>query len=350
MVFPEAKKYLFFGYFRVTINLLKMRVALVGATGMVGRVLRKIFNNYTVKKLLSVASKKSFGFGEEISFQDTHCRILSLEEAISLNPYLSLFSAGCEISKKWALRFVEYGSFVIDNSSAWRMDPNKPLLITEINTGDISEKDKVIANPNCSTIQFVMILATLHKRYIARRIVISTYQAVTGTGKKSRNQLEKESRGKFVEKIYTHQIYKNVLPYCDLLKEGGYTKEEIKLIRETKKILKEDRISITATNARLPITGGHSECVTISFKKKIYLDEIRNIFSNTPGIIVQDCPENCYYPMPILSKGKDEVFVGRIRRETSNSLNLWIVADNLLKGAANNAIQISEYLFNNQFL
>lgn len=327
-----------------------MRVALVGATGMVGRGLLKIFN--TVKKLLSVASKKSFVFGEEISFQDTHCscRILSLEEAISLNPYFSLLSAGCEISKKWALRFVEYGSFVIDNSSAWRMDPNKPLLITEINAGDISEKDKVIANPNCSTIQLVMILATLHKRYIAHRIVISTYQSVTGTGQKSRNQLEKESMVKFVEKIYYHQIYKNVLPYCDLLKEGGYTKEEIKLIRETKKILKEDSISITATNARLPISGGHSECVTIYFKNKIYLDEIRNIFSNTPGIVVQDCPENCYYPMPILSKGKDEVFVGRIRRDSSNSLNLWIVADNLRKGAANNAIQISEYLFNNQFL
>lgn len=324
-----------------------MRVALVGATGMVGRVLLKIFN--TVKKLFTVASKKSFG--EEISFQCIS-RILSLEEAISLNPYLSLFSAGFEISKKWALRFVEYGSFVIDNSSAWRLDPNKPLLIPEINAGEISEKDKVIANPNCSTIQLGMVLAPLHKRYIAHRIVISTYQSVTGTGKKSSNQLEKESMVKFVEKIYYHQIYKNVLPHCDLLKEGGYTKEEIKLIRETKKILKEYSISITATNARLPITGGHSECVTISFKNKIYLDEIRNIFSNTPGIVVQDCPENCYYPMPILSKGKDEVFVGRIRRDSSkdNSLNLWIVADNLRKGAANNAIQISEYLFNNQFL
>lgn len=329
-----------------------MRVALVGATGIVGRVLLKIFKKISGKKVLSVASKKSFGFGEEISFKfkDTHCRILSLEEVISLNPYFSLLSAGCEISKKWALRFVEYGSFVVDNSSAWRMDPNKLLIITEINVGDISEKDKVIANPNCSTIQLLIILTPLHKRYIAHRLVISTYQSVTGTGKKSRNQLEKESLGKFVEKIYKHQIYKNVLPYCDLIKEGGCTKEEIKLIRETKKILKEDRISITATNARLPITGGHSECVTIYFKNKIYLDEILNIFSNTPGILVQNCPENCYFPMPILSKGKDEVFVGRIRRYSTNSLNLWIVADNLLKGAANNAIQIYEYLFNNQFL
>lgn len=320
------------------------KVVIVGATGMVGRVMLEVLEkrNFPIDTLYTVASENSIN--QEIYFKGYPYKVISIEEAISLQLDIALFSAGAEISKKWAPRFAKSGVTVIDNSSAWRMDPDKQLIVPEVNGNILSIRNKIIANPNCSTIQLVMILYPLHKKYNIKRVIVSTYQSVTGTGKKGIDQLESEISGIYDKKIYPYPIYKNVIPHCDIFEKEGYSKEELKLIQETQKILGDTNIAITATAARIPVIGGHSESVNITFKKKFIINEVRELLSNTPGVIVRDQPEKNIYPMPIHAHGKDEVFVGRIRRDFSkkNSLNLWIVADNLRKGAATNAIQIAE--------
>ncbi|WP_299119011.1 aspartate-semialdehyde dehydrogenase [uncultured Tenacibaculum sp.] len=329
-----------------------MRVAVVGATGMVGNVMLQVLaeRNFPVTELIPVASERSVG--KQIEFKGTNYTIVGLETAVSMKPDVALFSAGGSTSLEWAPKFAEAGTTVIDNSSAWRMDTTKKLVVPEINASELTENDKIIANPNCSTIQMVLALAPLHKKYGIKRLVISTYQSITGTGVKAVQQLENESKGIEGETAYPYQIHKNALPHCDVFEEAGYTKEELKLVRETHKILNDPSIGITATSVRIPVVGGHSEAVNIEFDNHFEVEDIRKILSETDGVVVQDDIENNVYPMPFYSEGKDEVFVGRIRRDLSqpNSLNMWIVSDNLRKGAATNTIQIAEYLVANNLI
>ncbi|OZV70904.1 aspartate-semialdehyde dehydrogenase [Winogradskyella aurantia] len=323
-----------------------MKIAVVGATGLVGSVMLKVLEerNFSIDELLVVASERSVG--KTISFRGKDYTVISIPDAISERPDIALFSAGGGTSLEWAPKFAEVGTTVIDNSSAWRMDLNKKLVVPEINAHQLVKEDKIIANPNCSTIQMVMALAPLHKAYKIKRIVVSTYQSVSGTGVKAVEQLENEIAGKKGEMAYPYPIHKNAIPHCDVFEENGYTKEEMKLVRETQKILDDTSIAVTATAVRIPTAGGHSESVNVEFENDFDLNEVRKLLSNTDGIVVQDNLDVNMYPMPIYANGKDEVFVGRIRRDTSqpNSLNLWIVSDNLRKGAATNTVQIAEYL------
>jgi aspartate-semialdehyde dehydrogenase len=323
-----------------------MRIAVIGATGMVGTVMLKLLaeRNFEITELILVASERSVG--KQISFRDKNHTIVSLQNAVNATPDIALFSAGGDTSLKWAPKFADVGTTVIDNSSAWRMDPDKKLVVPEINGDVLTATDKIIANPNCSTIQLVMALSPLHLKYNMKRVVISTYQSVSGTGVKAVQQLNNEEAGIKGEMAYPHPIGRNALPHCDVFLENGYTKEEMKLVKEPKKILRDQSFSVTATAVRIPTAGGHSEAVNVQFEKDFDLTEVRKLLSETPGVVVQDDVGNNVYPMPITAHHKDEVFVGRIRRDESqeNSLNLWIVSDNLRKGAATNTIQIAEYL------
>jgi len=323
-----------------------MRIAVVGATGMVGNVMLKVLEerNFPITELILVASEKSVG--KIISFKGEGYVVVSLSDAVLMQPNIALFSAGGDTSLQWAPKFAEVGTTVIDNSSAWRMDIDKQLIVPEINAQELSKNDKIIANPNCSTIQMVMALAPLHKKYKIKRIVVSTYQSISGTGIKAVKQLENEMAGVKGDMAYHYPIHQNAIPHCDVFEENGYTKEEMKLVRETQKILNDDSLAITATAVRIPTSGGHSEAVNIEFENDFDLAAIRQILNHTPGIVVQDNIDVNTYPMPIYAHGKDDVFVGRIRRDhsQSNALNLWIVSDNLRKGAATNTIQIAEYL------
>lgn len=329
-----------------------MKVAVVGATGMVGTVMLKVLaeQNFPVSTLIPVASEKSIG--KEITYQGKAYPIVSMQDAIDAKPDIALFSAGGNTSLEWAPKFEAVGTTVIDNSSAWRMDHSKKLIVPEINANELTATDKIIANPNCSTIQMVVALAPLHKKYKIKRIVVSTYQSITGTGIKAVRQLENEYTGEKGEMAYPYPIHRNALPHCDVFEENGYTKEEMKLVRETQKILNDNTIAITATAIRIPVVGGHSESVNIEFENDFDIAEVRKLLHESPGIVVQDNPDVNVYPMPIYAEGKDEVFVGRIRRDGSqpNSLNMWIVADNLRKGAATNTIQIAQYLVDNNLV
>ncbi|MFN4299805.1 MAG: aspartate-semialdehyde dehydrogenase [Thermaurantimonas sp.] len=321
-----------------------MKVALVGTTGLVGQVMLKELEarNFPVSKLIPVASEKNVG--KTILFKNKKIEIVSLQKAVDLKPEIAIFSAGGAVSLEWAPRFAEVGCRVIDNSSAWRMDPTKKLIVPEVNGHLLTNEDMIIANPNCSTIQMVMVLAPLHKEFNAKRVVISTYQSVTGTGAKAVAQLMAERKGENTEKVYPHPIDLNCIPQCDVFLENGYTKEEMKLTNETVKILGDPSVKVTATAVRVPVIGGHSESVNIEFKKPFKIEQIFEILSQTKGVKVLDEPQKFIYPMPILANGNDTVYVGRIRRDHSqeNTINLWIVADNLRKGAATNAIQIAE--------
>ncbi|MBT8235774.1 MAG: aspartate-semialdehyde dehydrogenase [Bacteroidia bacterium] len=323
-----------------------MRVAVVGATGLVGQMMLKVLGerDFPISELLLVASERSVG--KQIQYQDKNYAVIGMKEAIAAKPDIALFSAGGDTSKEWAPHFASAGTTVIDNSSAWRMDPTKKLVVPEINAHALTPNDKIIANPNCSTIQLVMVLSPLHLKYQLKRIVISTYQSVSGTGSKAVQQLENELAGIDGEMAYPHPIHKNALPHCDVFMDNGYTKEEMKLAREPQKILDDRTFSVSATAVRIPTAGGHSEAVNIEFYKDFDLKEVRHILEQTAGVTVVDDPKNNRYPMPIDAHEKDDVFVGRIRRDETqrNTLNLWIVADNLRKGAATNAIQIAEYL------
>jgi len=320
-----------------------MKLAIVGATGMVGTVMLEVLKerNFKYDQLLLVASKKSVG--KTISYLGKHYSLIDLEMALEEKPDIAIFSAGGNTSLNWAPKFAKIGTTVIDNSSAWRMDPSKKLIIPEINGNLIDPNDKIIANPNCSTIQMLMVLYPLHKKYKIKRVVVSTYQSITGTGVKAVKQLENESNNIEGEMAYNYQIHQNAIPHCDDFLENGYTKEEMKLSNETNKILDKE-IKVTATAVRIPVMGGHSESVNIEFKNSVLISDVRSILSTTSGVTVQDNISEFEYPMPYYSSGKDDVFVGRIREDFSctNSINLWIVADNLRKGAATNAIQIAE--------
>lgn len=323
-----------------------MKVAVVGATGMVGEVMLKVLaeRNFPVTELIPVASEKSVG--KEITFKNKQYKVVGLQTAVEMKPDLALFSAGGDTSLEWAPKFAAAGTTVVDNSSAWRMDASKKLVVPEINAGLVTTEDKIIANPNCSTIQLVMALAPLHKAYKIKRVVVSTYQSITGTGLKAVNQLNNEYAGEKGEMAYHYQIHRNAIPHCDSFLDNGYTKEEMKLANETKKIMGDDKILVTATAVRIPVVGGHSESVNIEFENDFDLREVRALLQDTPGVTVQDNIDTHTYPMPLYAEGKDEVFVGRIRRDETqpNTLNMWIVADNLRKGAATNALQIAEHL------
>ena len=323
-----------------------MKLAVVGATGLVGQVMLEVLEqrNFKYDELLLVASERSVG--KTITYKGQDHVIISLEEAVSRRPDIALFSAGGGTSLDWAPKFAEVGCRVIDNSSAWRMNPNHKLVVPEINANTLTAEDYIIANPNCSTIQMVLALAPLHRAYGIDRIVVSTYQSVSGTGVKAVRQLENEEKGIDSERAYPHPIYRNALPHCDVFLEDGFTKEEQKLMQEPKKILGDDSLKISATAVRIPTTGGHSESVNVSFKRDFDLAEVRQLLEESDGVIVQDDVGNNHYPMPYTAHQKDEVFVGRLRRDPSmpNTLNLWVVADNLRKGAATNAVQIAEYL------
>ncbi|MBB1568653.1 MAG: aspartate-semialdehyde dehydrogenase [Capnocytophaga sp.] len=329
-----------------------MRVAVVGVTGMVGNVMLEVLkeHNFPVTELIPVASEKSIG--KKINFKGKEYSVIGLEQAVSLKPDVALFSAGASVSKEWAPRFAQVGTTVVDNSSAWRMDETKKLVIPEINADVLTKDDKIIANPNCSTIQMLVALAPLQAKYGIKRIVVSTYQSITGTGVKAVRQLENEYKGEKGEMAYHYPIHRNAIPHCDVFEENGYTKEEMKLVRETKKILRDDTIAVTATAVRIPVVGGHSESINVELKTDFSIDEVRALLAKSAGIKVQDNTDTNTYPMPIYAHGKDEVFVGRIRRDESqaNTLNLWVVADNLRKGAATNTIQIAEYLIANKLL
>ena len=329
-----------------------MKVAVVGATGLVGTVMLKVLaeRNFPVTELIPVASEKSVG--KKISFKGKEYLVHSMQQAIDAKPAIALFSAGGNTSLEWAPKFAEVGTYVIDNSSAWRMHADKKLVVPEVNASVLSKNDYIIANPNCSTIQLVVVLQPLHKKYKIKRVVVSTYQSVTGTGVKAVQQLENERKGIKGDMAYRYQIDKNCLPQIDVFLENGYTKEEMKMVNETKKIMGDDTVQLTSTCVRVPVMGGHSESVNIEFEKDVDVDEVKKILSQTKGIIVQDDIANFIYPMPIDADGKDEVFVGRIRKDESqpNAINLWIVADNLRKGAATNAIQIAEYLLEKNFV
>ena len=322
-----------------------MKVAVVGATGMVGEIMRNVLEerNFPITEFIPVASERSVG--KKLIFNGKEYRVVGLQTAVEMKPDLALFSAGGDTSIEWAPKFAEVGTTVIDNSSAWRMHPNHKLIVPEINADVLTPEDKIIANPNCSTIQMVMALAPIHKKYGIQRVVVSTYQSITGTGVKAVQQLENEYQDIDGEKAYPHPIHRNALPHCDVFLENGYTKEEMKLVNETHKIL-DPNIQVTATAVRIPVVGGHSESVNLSLNESPDLDDIRSILSETPGIVVQDDLENNEYPMPLTAANKNEVFVGRIRKDESQDkgINLWIVADNLRKGAATNTVQIAEVL------
>ncbi|MFC4633823.1 aspartate-semialdehyde dehydrogenase [Dokdonia ponticola] len=326
-----------------------MRVAVVGATGMVGQVMLQVLaaRNFPITELIPVASERSVG--KQITYKQKAYTIYSMQEAITAKPDIAIFSAGGATSLEYAPKFAEVGTTVIDNSSAWRMDRTKKLVVPEINANALTKEDKIIANPNCSTIQMVLALAPLHKKYGIKRVVISTYQSITGTGVKAVQQLENEYAGAKGEMAYPYPIHRNAIPACDVFEENGYTKEELKLVNETQKILDDRTIAVTATAVRIPVVGGHSESVNLEFHKDYDLNELRKLLSETDGVTVQDNPDTNTYPMPMYAEGKDDVFVGRIRRDHSqeNSLNMWIVSDNLRKGAATNAVQIGEYLIAN---
>jgi aspartate-semialdehyde dehydrogenase len=329
-----------------------MKIAVVGATGMVGEVMLQVLaeRNFPVTELIPVASEKSVG--KQIDYKGKNYSVVNLQTAVEMKPEIALFSAGGETSLIWAPKFAEVGTTVIDNSSAWRMDPTKKLVVPEINASSLTKEDKIIANPNCSTIQMVLALAPLHNKYKIKRIIVSTYQSITGTGVKAVEQLENEYAGNKGGMAYKYQIHRNAIPQCDVFEENGYTKEEMKLVRETQKILNDKTIAVTATAVRVPIVGGHSEAVNVEFENDFDVKEIRQILHNTNGVTVQDNLDTFTYPMPLYAQGKDDVFVGRIRRDESqpNTLNLWIVADNLRKGAATNTIQIAEYLVANKLV
>ncbi|MFD1062660.1 aspartate-semialdehyde dehydrogenase [Winogradskyella litorisediminis] len=329
-----------------------MKVAIVGATGLVGSVMLKVLEerNFPMDELLLVASARSIG--KEINYKNKAIKVIGLQEAVNQKPNIALFSAGGSTSLEWAPKFAEVGTTVIDNSSAWRMDLDKKLVVPEINANQLTKNDKIIANPNCSTIQMVMALAPLHKKYKMKRVVVSTYQSVSGTGVKAVEQLENEIAGIKGEMAYPYPIAKNAIPHCDVFEETGYTKEEMKLVRETQKILDDNTIAVTATAVRIPTAGGHSESVNVEFENDFNLTEVRELLSATDGVVVQDNTDVNTYPMPMYANGKDDVFVGRIRRDMSqpNSLNMWIVSDNLRKGAATNTVQIAEYLVANSLV
>jgi aspartate-semialdehyde dehydrogenase len=329
-----------------------MKIAVIGATGMVGTVMLKLLEerNFPFTELLLVASKKSVG--KQLLFKNNALKIIAIEDAVKAKPAIAIFSAGGETSLEWAPKFALVGTTVIDNSSVWRMDPNKKLIVPEINAQTLTKEDKIIANPNCSTIQLVMALAPLHKKYKMKRVVVSTYQSVSGTGSKAVKQMEDEEKDVAPQMVYPHQIHRNVIPHCDVFQDNGYTKEEMKLALEPQKILNDQSFSITATAVRVPTSGGHSEAVNVAFLNDFTLDQVRNTLQKTPGVTLQDNPETNTYPMPILAHNTDEVFVGRLRRDLSqqNTLNMWIVSDNLRKGAATNAIQIAEYLVAHQLV
>ena len=322
-----------------------MRVAVVGVTGMVGEIMRNVLEerNFPITEFLPVASVRSVG--KTITFKGKDYTVIGLEDAVAQAPDFALFSAGGQTSLDWAPKFAAVGTTVIDNSSAWRMHPDHKLIVPEINADQLTPDDKIIANPNCSTIQMVIALAPIHKRYGIERVVVSTYQSVTGTGVKAVQQLENEYEGVDGEKAYPHPIHRNALPHCDVFMDNGYTKEEMKLVHETHKIL-DPNIKVTATAVRIPVVGGHSESVNLTLSQAADLDEVRELLNNTPGVVVIDDLDNNGYPMPLDAEGKDDVFVGRIRKDESQEkgLNLWIVADNLRKGAATNTVQIAEYL------
>ncbi|MCG7857198.1 aspartate-semialdehyde dehydrogenase [Flavihumibacter sp.] len=329
-----------------------MKVAVVGATGLVGTKMLQVLaeRNFPLTDLLPVASERSVG--KEVVFKGKSYKVVSMEDAISAKPDVALFSAGGSTSLEWAPKFAEAGITVIDNSSAWRMDPSKPLIVPEINADVLTSADKIIANPNCSTIQMVVALNPLHKKYGIRRLVVSTYQSVTGTGVKAVTQLMNEREGIEGEMAYKYPIDLNVIPQIDVFMDNGYTKEEMKMVNETKKIMRDDSIRVTATTVRIPVMGGHSESVNVEFNKDFDLNEIRSLLSEAPGVILVDDPANAQYPMPKDAHEKDDVFVGRLRRDESqpNTLNMWIVSDNLRKGAATNAVQIAEYLLKKKLL
>ena len=329
-----------------------MKIAVIGATGMVGTVMLKLLEerNFPVTELLLVASKKSVG--KQLLFKNKALKIIAIEDALKAKPAIAIFSAGGETSLEWAPKFENVGTTVIDNSSVWRMDPNKKLIVPEINAQTLTKEDKIIANPNCSTIQLVMALAPLHKKYKMKRVVVSTYQSVSGTGANAVKQMEDEEKDVAAQMVYPHQIHRNIIPHCDVFQDNGYTKEEMKLALEPQKILNDRSFSITATAVRVPTSGGHSEAVNVAFLNDFTLDQVRNTLQKTPGVTLQDNPDTNTYPMPILAHGKDDVFVGRLRRDLSqqNTLNMWIVSDNLRKGAATNAIQIAEYLVAHQLV
>jgi aspartate-semialdehyde dehydrogenase len=324
-----------------------MRIAVVGATGLVGTIMLKVLEerNFPVTELIPVATERSVG--KAVSFRGKSYKVVSMQDAIAMKPQIALFSAGGNTSIEWAPEFVKAGTTVIDNSSAWRMDPGKKLIVPEINAKELTSADKIIANPNCSTIQMVMALAPLHAKYKIKRIVVSTYQSVTGTGAKALRQLEEESTGlQSGDMAYHYQIHKNVIPHCDVFLDNGYTKEEMKLVNETRKILGDPSILVTATAVRVPVKGGHSEAVNVEFEKEFELEDVKEILGSAPGVVLYDNLAKNVYPMPLFAEGKDDVFVGRVRRDESQpkTLNMWIVADNLRKGAATNAVQIAENL------
>lgn len=330
-----------------------MKVAVVGATGLVGTVMLKVLEerNFPVTDLIPVASEKSVG--KKITWKGKTYTVHSMAQAIAAKPQLALFSAGGTTSLEWAPKFAAAGIYVIDNSSAWRMDPDKKLVVPEVNANVLTKEDMIIANPNCSTIQMVLVLQPIHLKYGIKRVVVSTYQSVTGTGVKAVNQMENERKGISGEMAYKYPIDMNVIPQIDVFLDNGYTKEEMKMVNETKKILGDDAVKVTATCVRIPVMGGHSESVNLEMEKPFTLADIRKMLEHTPGVVVKDDPAAASYPMPLLdSHNRDEVFVGRMRKDDSveNGLNLWIVADNLRKGAATNAIQIAEYLLNKRII
>lgn len=330
-----------------------MKVAVVGATGLVGSIMLKLLaeRNFPVTELIPVASERSVG--KEIFFKGKNYKVHSMQQAIDAKPHVALFSAGGNTSLQWAEAFANVGTFVIDNSSAWRMHPDKKLIVPEINADALTPEDKIIANPNCSTIQMVLALSGLHKEFNIKRIIVSTYQSVTGTGVKAVKQMENERNNISGEMAYKYPIDKNCIPQIDVFTDNGYTKEEMKMVNETRKIMRDDDIQVTATCVRIPVMGGHSESVNVEFRKEFKLDAVRDILTSTPGVLVHDDIDNYIYPMPLTdSHEKDEVFVGRIRRDETqpNTLNLWIVADNLRKGAATNALQIAEYIVSKGFV
>lgn len=323
-----------------------MKVAVVGATGLVGTKMLEVLaeRNFPVTELIPVASERSVG--KEVIFKGKPYKVVSMNDGIAAKPAIAIFSAGGSTSLEWAPKFAEAGIRVIDNSSAWRMDPSKKLVVPEVNADVLTKDDFIIANPNCSTIQMVVALQPLHLRYKIKRVVVSTYQSVTGTGKKAVDQLFNERKGVEGEMAYKYQIDLNVIPQIDVFTDNGYTKEEMKMVNETKKIMKDDSIRVTATTVRIPVIGGHSESVNVEFENDFALEEVRTLLEKSPGVVVQDDLANQQYPMPLWAHEKDEVFVGRLRRDETqpNTLNMWIVSDNLRKGAATNAVQIAEYL------
>ena len=328
-----------------------MKIAVVGATGMVGTEMLKVLDEYQVEvtEIIPVASEKSLG--KKITYRGKEYPVVTLQTAVELKPEIAIFSAGGSTSLEWAPKFAEAGSTVVDNSSAWRMDPTKKLIVPEINGDSLTKTDKIIANPNCSTIQLVMCLAPLHKKYGVKRVIVSTYQSVSGTGKAAIDQMNAERSGEQSEKVYPYDIDMNCLPHCDIFQDNGYTKEEMKLTNETKKIV-DSNINVSATAVRVPVSGGHSEAVNIEFEQSPDLAEIRKILHETEGVVVQDNPDTNTYPMPKYAKGKNEVFVGRIREDFTNpnTVNMWIVADNLRKGAATNAVQIAKHLIEKELV